>query len=528
MHPASVSEPATAPNSGPWHPPALVAAAAGQICGLSGLLSANFFLFFTAAHNIPELFNSGSGLILTLAAATILNTGHMTLRYIWRRQIVSASVTLKFGLIWLFSAALAFSLIESQFIVLGSSQWFTAALVAVWIPACALIVSLPSRLILVLALACVASWPLAVLLHAAFGAGPAGSLLIPALLPFASALWTYRFGGRLYQMEAALHQAHGVGNYEFQEMIGQGAMGQVWRARHRVLNREAAVKVIRMDLIASQSRHSSGVIRRRFENEARAMAALRSPHTVTLYDYGATTDGSFFFSMELLDGIDLEQLVSQYGPLSSGRVAHILLQCCDSLEEAHRAGQIHRDIKPTNLFVCRVGMSFDFVKLLDFGLVRITSEDADNRVTREGQTTGTPAYMAPEIALGRPDLDGRADLYSLGCVAYFLLTGRTVFDEVSPTAQAVAHVQKPPVPPSQFMSGPIHEGLEKIILRCLEKEPAKRFRSAQALAAELERLGDLSPWNRDDAVNWWQQHQPAAAALRTSPADDESQGVKTV
>jgi serine/threonine-protein kinase len=212
--------------------------------------------------------------------------------------------------------------------------------------------------------------------------------------------------------------------------------------------------------------------------------------------------------MELLDGIDLETLVRRYGPQPAARVAHIIAQICDSLEEAHRNAMVHRDIKPTNLFVCRVGTRYDFVKVLDFGLVKASNDDGQSRMTKDGMTTGTPAYMAPEIALGKESIDGRADIYGLGCVAYYLLTGRLVFDEPTATAQALAHVQKEPVPPSEWTEIPIPRSFEQIVMRCLAKDPADRPRSAQALADAIEALDDVGQWTREDAVSWWQLHHP--------------------
>jgi eukaryotic-like serine/threonine-protein kinase len=205
---------------------------------------------------------------------------------------------------------------------------------------------------------------------------------------------------------------------------------------------------------------------------------LRSPHTVELYDFGVAEDGGFFYVMELLDGVDLETLVQHFGPQPPARVIHILRQCCDSLAEAHQRGMVHRDIKPLNLFTCRLGLNYDFTKVLDFGLVRRTADVNETRITMDGAVTGTPAYMPPELALGKPNVDGRADLYALGCVAYWMLTGSMVFDEQSAVAMAIAHVNKRPEPPSARAAQPVPADLDRLILRCLEKDPAKRPQSA--------------------------------------------------
>jgi serine/threonine-protein kinase len=190
------------------------------------------------------------------------------------------------------------------------------------------------------------------------------------------------------------------------------------------------------------------VIQRRFEQEAKATALLRSPHTIGLYDFGVSENGIFYYVMELLDGIDLETLVQKFGPQPAARVVYILRQVCRSLDDAHNHGLIHRDIKPTNIFLCRMGNEYDYAKVLDFGLVKVL-ESNEPQMTGTHATTGTPAYMAPELAMGSSNIDGRTDLYGLGCVAYWLLTGQMVFEENGSTAMMLAHLQKVPVPPSQ-------------------------------------------------------------------------------
>jgi serine/threonine-protein kinase len=258
---------------------------------------------------------------------------------------------------------------------------------------------------------------------------------------------------------------------------------------------------------------------RRFEREARATAALRSPHTVDLYDYGTSEDGDFYYVMELLEGFDLETLVQRFGPLPAGRVLHLLSQAAKSLDEAHEKGLVHRDVKPKNLFTCHLGTDLDFVKVLDFGLVKLGhTGDAQTCLTREGVTTGTPAYMAPEVAMGRPDIDGRADLYSLGCVAYWLLTGQLVFDAPNAVAMVLAHVQTPPVPPSQRTELEVPESMERVILQCLEKDPGKRPATARKLAELLAACEGVEPWTPAEAERWWSAHMPYLDASRAAVA----------
>jgi serine/threonine-protein kinase len=219
--------------------------------------------------------------------------------------------------------------------------------------------------------------------------------------------------------------------------------------------------------------------------------------------------------MELLDGISLQLLVDKFGPQPAARVIQMLRQVCGSLEEAHRRGLIHRDIKPNNIFACTVGLEYDFMKALDFGLVKNVSPKENLHLTAGG-TVGTPAYMAPEVAMGYEHLDGRADIYSLGCVAYFLLTGSPVFDEKTATAMLMAHVRKNPTPPSQCTEVPIPPQLESIVLRCLAKQPEERPKSAQELAHLLASVGGVPQWTQENASEWWQTYLPASSAYRTA------------
>src|SRR4051794_17350526 len=270
-----------------------------------------------------------------------------------------------------------------------------------------------------------------------------------------------------------------LGSYRLGELIGRGGMGEVYRATHRMLARPAAIKLIHPEALATHDRKSAGLAIARFKREADAAAKLRSPHTVELYDFGETEDGTLYFVMELLEGLDLETLVRREGPLPQERVIHILRQVCESLEEAHSSGLVHRDIKPANIHVGRVGLRHDFVKVLDFGLVKSVAAPAgeDSMATAAGLTPGTPAYMAPEMALGEA-VDGRADIYALGCVAYYLLTGKLVFEATSAYQLIAKHMQQPPVPPSQRSELEINAELEQVVLACLAKRPEDRPQSA--------------------------------------------------
>ena len=308
----------------------------------------------------------------------------------------------------------------------------------------------------------------------------------------------------IYGLRREVRAARQLGQYTLQDRIGEGGMGTVHRARHALLRREAAIKLIRR-----ASRDPSA--RERFEREADAMASLRSPHTVELYDFGVSTEGDFYTVMELLEGIDLERAVARFGPMPAERVVFLLLQACESLEEAHAAGLVHRDVKPANLIVCRYGLRYDFLKVLDFGLVAIDEPRTDAKITVDGSLAGTPAYLPPEIALGAHDVDGRADLYALGCVAYWLLTGRLVFERESATATVLAHVNDVPDPPSRGNELEIPTALDDVVLACLAKDPSERPLTASDLARRLRAAVDPAVWTQERAAHWWTLHRPDTA-----------------
>jgi serine/threonine-protein kinase len=307
------------------------------------------------------------------------------------------------------------------------------------------------------------------------------------------------------QLGRQVRKEREMGSYQLTELLGRGGMGEVYRAQHRMLARPAAIKLIRPEALGAPDSEPARLAVRRFHREAEAAANLRSPHSVEIYDFGVTEDGTLYFVMELLDGMDLEALVSTHGPLPPARVIHILLQVCESLEEAHRAGLVHRDIKPANIHVGRLGLQHDFVKVLDFGLVKPVSSmhptDGDTLGTAAGLTPGTPAYKAPEAALGEP-VDGRSDLYALGCVAYYLLTGVPVFDAATGVQMIAKHLTSVPVPPSKRAPVAIPPRLETLVLDCLAKRPEDRPQTAGEVARRLDDV-EVEPWNDALAIEWW-------------------------
>jgi len=313
----------------------------------------------------------------------------------------------------------------------------------------------------------------------------------------------------IYSLRREARVARNMGQYQLQERIAVGGMGEIWRASHRFLARPAAIKVIQPEKVDPLDRSAAAEVLERFEREAQATATLESLHTVRVYDFGRTDDGEFYYAMELLNGFDVEQLVERYGPIGPARAVHLLVQACDSLAEAHALGQVHRDIKPSNLFLCKVGLAFDVIKVLDFGLVtRAGSEETrDARLQDEGMA-GTPAYMAPEQVLAVTTIDERADIYALGCVAYWMITGHTLFDIERPLAMAVAHVKAPPMPPSRRTEMPVPKDLEAVIMQCLEKEPARRPATAEELSTMLLACACGDVWGPGSAREWWNKHRP--------------------
>ena len=286
--------------------------------------------------------------------------------------------------------------------------------------------------------------------------------------------------------------------------------GEVWLGKHQLLARPAAIKLIRPEITRGAG-HARLV--RRFQREAQVTANLCSPHTVQLYDFGVSESGDFFYVMEFLHGMDLKAMVERFGPLPPERLVALLQQVCLSLAEAHDHDLVHRDIKPANLFVTRLGPEFDYLKVLDFGMVKGEIAEDSSQLSMQGVVHGTPAFIAPELVLGEAAVDGRADLYSLGCAAYWLLTGALVFDANTPTGIMLQHVQTPPRPPSQIAEHQIPAALEALILRCLEKQPERRPASALGLLAELDAIRFDPPWTQERARQWWQRHVPEAATL---------------
>ena len=298
-------------------------------------------------------------------------------------------------------------------------------------------------------------------------------------------------------------RARRLNQYHLTKKLGAGGMGEVYLAEHQLLKRPCAVKLIRPSL--SQKPR----VLARFELEVRATARLSHWNTVEVFDYGRTEDGTFYYVMEYLPGLSLQELVDRHGPLPPGRIIYLLCQACDALREAHQAGLIHRDLKPPNIFSAYRGARYDVAKLLDFGLVKPIKEEDSPVVTREGTVTGSPLYMAPEQIMRTHAADRRTDIYAMGAIAYFLLTGRPPFLGSDSMAVMVAHARDPVVPPSRLRDD-VPGDLEKVVLRCLEKKPEDRYQDAEGLACALAACADAGSWSPMQAEAWWQEHEPRA------------------
>jgi serine/threonine-protein kinase len=476
--------------------------------GILGLLTAPSFLVLGVVYTHGNLQPGRSALLGALfAAAAILSS--LAIYALSRRKSIDPCAILRLGV--------AYQLVIATAIALGRHfcPWQAAAErgwsgVAAWVIIFAVIVpGTPARTVWVSTLA-VAIEPLVLIATIAAGNPAPSARVLPAMFgPSVIAVLTATVAAHInYRMGRRIEDVQEMGSYKLVELLGEGGMGQVWRAEHKLLARPAAIKLIRPDALGDARGEALDNVVRRFEREAQATALLQSEHTIELYDFGVSTDGSFYYVMELLDGMDLERLVRRHGRLPPERAVHLLLQVCDSLAEAHANGLIHRDIKPANIHVCQRALAFDHVKVLDFGLVKPAAgpTSGDGALTAEGSIRGTPAFMVPEIIVGDGEVDGRADLYAVGCVGYWLLSGRLVFEAESAMKMIMSHASVPPPPLSTRVAAPLPPGLEAAIHACLEKEPSGRPRNATELAERLARVPLASPWTQERAREWWEAH----------------------
>ena len=331
-----------------------------------------------------------------------------------------------------------------------------------------------------------------------------GMFVLAAGGMFAYSLFVVRLRRRMRKVQR-------LGQYRLQKKIGEGGMGKVYLAKHALLRRPTAIKLLNSE--GANKQHIT-----RFEREVQFTAQLTHPNTIAIYDYGRTPDGVFYYAMEYLQGISLNQVVAEAGPLPPGRVIHILVQASGSLAEAHAAGLIHRDVKPANLILGERGGVYDFVKVLDFGLVREINQSESVAVTQVDTITGTPLYLSPEQINAPDTLDGRSDLYALGAVGYFLLTGEVVFSGANVVDIFRQHLSEAPQSPSERLGRELPADLEAVILQCLAKDRNERPASAAVLAEALQACESAGTWSARDAQTWWEARTETRAERPGDPA----------
>ncbi|MDX2053640.1 MAG: serine/threonine-protein kinase [Polyangiaceae bacterium] len=380
--------------------------------------------------------------------------------------------------------------------------------VVIPILAFASLIPAPPKTALLAFLAAAAADPLAFLLVYAHKSVPSlTEILFLMGSPVLAASVGYKISRAVHRLSEGIVKAREVGSYHLVERLGMGGMAEVWRADHRMLARPAAIKLIRPKVLLQHGPKDVERLLRIFAREAQTTASLRSPHTIQVYDFGLTPEGAFFYVMELLNGLDLKTLVEQFGRQPAERVASLMAQVCHSLAEAHDRNFVHRDVKPANIFTCHSGNDYDFVKVLDFGLVMDRHPTAVE-LEDEQRLVGTPMVMAPEMVRFQAPVDARADLYALGCVGYWLLTGKPVFDATTRHDILVMHAHQKPIAPSKRIDEELHPGLEAVIMNCLEKNPNKRPQSAKELREALAALSFEHPWTPERAELWWKKNRP--------------------
>jgi serine/threonine-protein kinase len=476
--------------------------------GLAGLLYAVSYLSFDLLFSylrMPFAREYAYTFYPTMVCAVGSGLG---LYWLSRKPNLDARLVLRLGLWFEVLASFLIAIAETKVPLEPHDLLRGHSAIAMWIPTYGLLAPSPFRTTLAVSFAAAAMAPLGMAVNVALGntvpnAGQwvtyaAGPLIMAGVTAFASR-WVYR-------LSQELRAAREMGGYELLGHLGKGAMGEVWHAKHRFLAREAAVK-----LIAPNPHGDRTMQEARFTREARAISRLESPHTVSIYDFGSTPEGRLYFAMELIRGVNLDQYVKRFGPMPPERVRHVLLGVLNSLEEAHGAGLTHRDIKPSNILLGRLGLEHDFVKVVDFGLVKSIAA-GDGQLTADQQAIGTPAFMAPEIARGESEgVDGRADLYSLACVADWLLTGVPLFDAKTPVALLLKHANETPRRMVERSEAMVPEEFEDLLRRCLAKQASERPADCATLRQELLEL-PMREWTQAKSREWWRTHLPELAA----------------
>jgi hypothetical protein len=502
--------------------------AAGRLRALALLYA---FVFFMAGF-FPGLIIAANRTILFgdvlnwLPGVLAITCALVVAAFVWRPGL---SPTTLATLAAVFEVVSSYGIGTAEFFQPGGltmqGNWMGLSWVAVWIPLFTIIVPTSPRRALAAAIAAATAVPVMVAVSLRLFPSPfsisAFNFFFMFVFPYALVVLMAYVGSRVvFALGTEVRRARELGSYRLVARLGAGGMGEVWRAKHRLLARPAAIKLIRpLGSAGGTDDAAAGgqvpeTARRRFEREAQVTASLRSPHTVNLFDFGVADDGSFYYVMELLEGLDTERLVNRFGPQPAERVIHILRQMCHSMSEAESIRLVHRDIKPGNIFLCHYGEDYDFVKVLDFGIAKAV-QDSDafepsiTALTVQHVVQGTPAFIAPEQAMGASDIDGRADIYAAGCVAYWLLTGELVFTADTPMKLMMHHAKTEPQPPSARTEVDVPPMLDQVILECLAKDPADRPQTARELAARLGQIA-CDPWTDERARQWWMIHYPEA------------------
>jgi serine/threonine-protein kinase len=505
-------------------PPELAAASVERLAWVALSFGATFAIFYLLHSWLgPEIGVAERRYYSTLTLVAV--GAGLVVWWVARSKRLDNATVLDIGLVFQVLGGLLISLSETAAPFPAEASLRYNSMTAIWVVFFVLVVPSSLGKMVLASLATAMMGPLGLGANIILRGNPVpglGHWMMVYAATFVMAAWSILLARYMHRLGQQAQRAKAMGSYELVELIGRGGMGEVWRARHRMLARESALKLIRPEALCCRTEVEMESARRRFEREARATAALHSPHTVAVHDYGVAEDGSFYYVMELLRGMDLDELVTRHGPVSAARTVYILRQVCESLAEAHLAGLTHRDIKPRNIFLCQLGLSYDFVKVLDFGLVKARA-GGETQLTQEGSTTGTPAFMAPEMALGHHEVDARTDLYAVGCVAYWLLTGQLVFQASTALAMALAHVQTAPVAPSERTEIEVPAELDALILRCLAKEPAARPQSARELMKLLDAIPLKKQWTVEDAEEWWTTHLPPETAVIGSSMEGTAQ-----
>jgi serine/threonine-protein kinase len=489
------------------------------VCVVYAVMWIVVFAAHNLLHTVPENVGAFVGIFI---AALVLAVAMFALT----RTSINTSLLLDLGLVFEVVGAFLIAYIEVMSIQIPDTRIIGISNVCVFVAAFPFFVPSTFGKSMLASIAAASTGPLAYLIHAAMGAQlPPTAQIVSLYAPNYLAAGISFFPIYLLNKDRSdLQQARRMGSYQLVERLGHGGMGEVWKAHHDMLARSAMIKMIRPGLVGERSPEESRRVLRRFHREAQSTAALESPHTVKLFDFGLTGGGTFYYVMEMLYGVDLENLVERFGPVPAGRAVGLLRQACQSLAEAHESGLIHRDIKPANIFACRLGRQYDFVKLIDFGLVKRTYlGEGESKLTADGLIHGTPAFIAPEMVASEEKIDGRADIYSLGCVAYWLLTGKLVFEGSNQMKMVMDHVQTAPVPPSQRTELEIPPALEEVVMACLEKEPSKRPKDADDLDRRLTSVDLAESWTKERAEKWWRVHLPEYATKPVSQSLEEEQ-----